>query len=152
MEAALREVVVPELRAWGFRGSFPHFRRAQATHIDLLTFQFYSAGGSFVVELATCPTTGVVHRWGEVVPPGKVTAHDVMRRHRLGSQGHGDHWFVYGKRNYADGHDSVASADEYIRVAEHVRRLLFEEGEGYWYRAAQQGAAADDRPQAGDRG
>jgi hypothetical protein len=152
METALREIVVAHLRERGFAGSFPHFRRPQATHIELVTFQFYSSGGSFVVELATCPSAGVVHPWGKVVTPSKVTAHDVLRRHRLGSQGHGDHWFVFGKRNYEDGHEVLAPDSHYLAVAENVRRLLAEEGEAYWYRAAQQGPAADERPQAGDRG
>jgi len=152
MEAALRDVVVAHLREHGFRGSFPHFRRAHATHIDLLTFQFYSSGGSFVVSLAVCPPTGVVHPWGEIVPPAKVTAQDVLRRHRLGSQGHGDHWFVYGKPNYEVGHDIVVPGEHYAGVAEEVCRLLVEEGEGYWHRAGQEGAAAEDRPHASDRG
>lgn len=152
MEAALRDLVVSELRERGFLGSFPHFRRARPTHIDLVTFQFYSSGGSFVVELATCSASGVVHSWGEVVPPGKVTAHDVLQRHRLGSQGHGDHWFVFGKCNYEEGHDIVEPAEHYVAVAEAVRGLLREEGEGYWERAARVDGAAGDRPQAGDRG
>jgi hypothetical protein len=152
METALRGIVVAHLRERGFAGSFPHFRRLQATRIDLVTFQFYSSGGSFVVELATCPSAGVVHPWGQVVPPNKVTAHDVPSRHRLGSQDHGDHWFVFGKRNHEDGHEVVAPDAHYVAVADEVRRLLADEGEAYWHRAAQQAPAPDARPQVGDRG
>lgn len=152
METALRGIVVAHLRERGFAGSFPHFRRLQATRIDLVTFQFYSSGGSFVVELATCPSAGVVHPWGQVVPPNKVTAHDVPSRHRLGSQDHDDHWFVFGKRNHEDGHEVLAPDSHYVAVADEVRRLLADEGEAYWHRAAQQAATPDARPQAGDRG
>ena len=38
MEQALKEFFVPELRALGFKGSFPHFRRIAENSIDLLTF------------------------------------------------------------------------------------------------------------------
>ena len=48
MEVALKKIVVPELRTLGVRGSFPHFRRVEKQRIDLLSFQFYSSGGSFV--------------------------------------------------------------------------------------------------------
>ena len=145
METALREVVIAYLREQGFRGTFPHFRRPRATHIDLLTFQFFSSGGSFVVELAACAPTGVVHSWGKVVPPGKVTAHDVQDRHRLGSEKFDDHWFRFGKPNYEVGHDIVGPAKQYVAVAEAVRQLLVEEGESSWRRAARESKAADKR-------
>ncbi|MFM1873468.1 MAG: hypothetical protein RL398_2890 [Planctomycetota bacterium] len=152
MEKAIGEVVVPFLRDRGFKGSLPHFRRIGASRIDLISFQTYSSGGSFAVNLATCPADGVVHPWGKVVPPGKVTAYDVMPRRRLGGLGHGDYWFVYGKPNYESGHELVESPERYARVAEQVRLMLDQEGESYWASAAQHAAAADDRPQAGDRG
>src|SRR5262245_51361703 len=101
LEAALQEMVIPDLRRRGFKGSFPHFRRIHDSRIDLLTFQFYSSGGSFVVEIAQCGPTGV-SRWTHV-PPNKVTAWDVTNRLRLGTDraaGKSDHWFVFGKPNF----------------------------------------------------
>ena len=42
MNKALNEIVVPELRKRGLKGSFPHFRRIMETQIHLLTFQLHS--------------------------------------------------------------------------------------------------------------
>ncbi len=136
MEQALKSVVVPELRSRGFRGSFPHFRRPSETRIDLLMFQFHSSGGSFVVELATCSVDGVRTYWGKIVPHNKITVINVNERLRLGSGGHGDHWFVFGKRSYESGSETVAPPERYQEVAEQVRSLIGTEGERYWERAA----------------
>jgi len=51
MMNAFKTRFVPALRKRGFAGSFPHFRRRLPNRIDHLTVQFYSAGGSFVVEV-----------------------------------------------------------------------------------------------------
>ena len=83
MIKALKKLVVPYLREHGFKGSFPHFRRQNEENIDLVTFQFNRYGGSFVFELAVCGKNGTTMSWGEVVPPNKVTAHDVGDRFRL---------------------------------------------------------------------
>jgi hypothetical protein len=40
MEKALKETFVLDLKKIGFKGSFPHFRRATNDSIDLLTIQF----------------------------------------------------------------------------------------------------------------
>jgi Domain of unknown function (DUF4304) len=143
LEAALRAIVIPELRGRGFKGSFPHFRRILPTRIDLLTFQFHSSGGSFVVEAAQCGPGGVSHSWKDV-PSNKVTAWDVGTRLRLGSDdaaGRADHWFVYGKPNYEDGHQHVESAAHYQRIAGEVRSLLDSQAEPFWVRF---GRTADD--------
>ena len=99
MLAALREIVLPVLRDLGFRGSFPHLRRARATQIDLLTFQFSRWGGSFVVEVAFCGPDGFTTAYGKHVPSGKVRAHDIhpAQRLRLGSHPptQADHWFSF---------------------------------------------------------
>ena len=60
MDRVLKATVIPELRARGFQGSLPHFRRRRPDRIDLLTFQFDRSGGRFVVELAQC---GPEPRW-----------------------------------------------------------------------------------------
>ena len=49
--SALKTRFVPALRARGFVGSFPHLRRPLPDRVDYLTVQFYSSGGSFVVEV-----------------------------------------------------------------------------------------------------
>lgn len=52
MIKSLSEIVVPKLRQFNFKGSFPHFRRQTAERINLLTFQFDRSGGGFVIEIA----------------------------------------------------------------------------------------------------
>ncbi|HSQ30426.1 MAG TPA: DUF4304 domain-containing protein [Gemmatimonadaceae bacterium] len=124
MIAALRRVLVPELRRRGFVGSFPHFRRVRPTRIDLLTVQFSRWGGEFVVEIAHAPPTGVTMHWGEVVPPTKVTAHDVMPRRRLGtSPGQDDYWFKFAEAREPATFDQVAAQ---------LLPFLESQAESYW--------------------
>lgn len=105
MDRVLKEVVLPELRARGFRGSYPHFRRQRPDRIDLITFQFWRSGGKFVVELAQCGPDGYTTSWSKHIPASKVTAHDLdpSKRKRLGG-GLGlrpaDHWYIFDFPNY----------------------------------------------------
>jgi hypothetical protein len=94
VQAALKASVVPGLRALGFEGTFPHFRRKASDGIELLTFQFESSGsGNFVVEIAKCSLEGI-SGWGRSIAPSRVNAHHVNRRFRLGAiRPGGDHWF-----------------------------------------------------------
>jgi hypothetical protein len=130
MIAALKAHVVPELRRRGFKGSFPHFRRASDHRIDLLTFQFDKWGGGFVVEIAVCPPDGIMMAWGEHIPPAKVTAHHVNHRLRLGAKGKGqDHWFRY------DGEFQRLHADRFEIVAKDVVPYLDSQAEAWWQHA-----------------
>ena len=99
MEAALKRDVLPVLRAKGFKGTFPHFRRIGKSAIDLLTFQFDKQGGAFVIEIARSPLEGIVTHWGQVIPAGKVKAWDVHpdRRRRIKTaDGHStESWFRF---------------------------------------------------------
>lgn len=117
MAAALKKIVVQKLRDEGFKGSFPHFRRFNENNIDLITFQFNRWGGSFVVELASCPKEGTTMSWGEKIPPNKVTAHDMNERYRLGANSLDEDgkWFDY---EHAD------AEDDYLNVAATVAEML----------------------------
>src|SRR5687767_1809037 len=129
MIAALKECVVPVLKARGFKGSFPHFRRPTDTAIHLLTFQFDKWGGAFAVEIASCPPEGLTTHWGEHIPPGKVTAHHMnpRLRLRLGSSGeHGDHWFRYDRRNW------LSLTDPYQKAVQDLLPLLDNQAEFFW--------------------
>jgi hypothetical protein len=86
MEKALKEIFVLDLKKNGFKGSFPHFRRVTIDSIDLLTFQFYSSGGSFVIEIAQCPAEGFRNASGVLTPPDKVQVKHVWPRLRLGAK------------------------------------------------------------------
>jgi hypothetical protein len=121
MNVALQRILVADLRGRGFRGSLPHFRRIGSDRIDLLTVQFNRRGGSFVIEIAQCPPSGVTMYWGEKVPPKKVSAWDVDDRHRLGSPAPGQdgRWFQF---NNAAAEEVVRSVLPYLEEAEHWRQ------------------------------
>lgn len=127
MVKALQEIVVTKLRERGFRGSFPHFRRQSGDKIDLLTFQFDRHGGGFFIEIANCPSDGIVTYWGEHIPPNKVRAWDIHPDKRLRLQsGLGDStsdWFRYDKPGPA--------GNVFKRVAKKVLPRI-EEAEKWW--------------------
>jgi hypothetical protein len=103
----LKRTVVPVLRDLGFRGSFPHFRRAGDKQIDLLTFQFASGGGRFVVEVGKFPAAGY-ELGGTHLPPEKVKMRHLLRRLRLGARGvNDDHWFDFEDGDYARASEAV---------------------------------------------
>jgi hypothetical protein len=99
MIAELKRVVQPHLRAERFVGTFPHFRRLSEEAIDLITFQFDRHGGGFVIEIARCPSDGILTYRGEHLPPSKVQAWDVhpnFRKRIKPRSGSGtDSWFRY---------------------------------------------------------
>jgi hypothetical protein len=99
MDKAIKEIVVPFFRDKGFKGSYPHFRRAKDDRINLLTFQFSLYALKFVVEISNCSPRGVQGMWGEKVPPAKCTAHDMQRRYRMGRiKRNTDYWFDFSSR------------------------------------------------------
>src|SRR5215831_20936711 len=115
MEKELKLVVVPKLRGAGFSGSFPHFRRATARGIDLLTFQFDRNGGGFVIEIARGPLQGITTSWGKVVGPKQLTAWDLHLDKRLrlkptATAGGTDTWFRYDAGQYEECGRSVLKA------------------------------------------
>ncbi|KZZ84848.1 DUF4304 domain-containing protein [Bacillus sp. SJS] len=117
MENAIKQEVIPILREQGFKGSFPHLRTVNETNIDLITFQFNKWGGSFVIELATCPKEGTTMYFGEKIPPTKVTAHHINERFRLGAKFLEDDgiWFSY---------EDALTDEDYAKVAQSALKLL----------------------------
>ena len=135
MNQALKEAVHSYMRPHDWTGSMPHFRRRSENQICLLSFQFYSSGGSFVVEIAECGPDGHTASSGRHWPPDKVTAQCINApRPRLGSSQFpvGDHWFTFGPRNYESGADVVRSRAHYDQVAAEVMRLVDEQAEPWW--------------------
>lgn len=112
MDNAFKKIVTPVLRKQEFKGSLPHFRRNNEMNIDLITFQFNRWGGSFVVELATCPIEGVTMNWGEKIPPNKVTAQHLKNRFRLGAKSVDEDgiWFDFEKAKTDDDFEEIASS------------------------------------------
>ena len=115
MEAALKRVVVPELRRAGFTGSFPHFRRVRES-IDLVTFQFDRYGGGFVIEVATGESAGFTTHWGKHIPASKLTTWDLhpnQRKRLKPASGSGtDSWFRYA---HASTERVAAEALDHLR-------------------------------------
>jgi uncharacterized protein DUF4304 len=95
----IKQIVQPYLRSIGYRGSFPHFRRGGDQSIELMTFQFDRNGGGFVIEIARCPSEGIVTPWGAHIAPDKTTAWDVhpdfRKRIKSGRGGGTDSWFRF---------------------------------------------------------
>ena len=133
MNAALKQVFVPALRARGFRGTFPHFRRARPDRVDYLTVQFYSSGGSFVVELASAGPDGKPRGFGNNLPIDKLNVQFFSRRFRLGSHrgsGEGDHWYVFGPRSYATP-EALRPMNYYLTIAKSVLSDFENQGESW---------------------
>lgn len=131
MNGALKDAITQHLRPKGFTGSLPHLRRRSETQICLVSFQFFSSGGSFVVEVAECGPDGFTTSWGEHKPPNKLTAQDISGpRPRLGAAG--DHWFVFGPRNYEPGADRLQPQETYEALAAKVLRFVESQAEPFW--------------------
>lgn len=118
MKKALQQVVVPHLRELGFRGAFPHFRR-RSDRIDIVTFQFDSYGGGFIIELGRCGLEGYTTYWGEHIPPESVTTWDLPMDQRARIQprpdGGTDSWFRY---------DSATTTEDFVQIARSALALL----------------------------
>ena len=116
---ALKDVFVPVLRQRGFKGSLPHFHRMLPDRVDYLTVQFYSSGGSFVVEIASAGPEGKPRGYGATLPIQKLNASFFRNRLRLGSDltvGKSDYWYVFGPRSY-DSPEPVRSLEYYRAIA-----------------------------------
>ncbi len=126
MIATLKTVAIPSLRAKGFSGSFPHFRRIRDAQIDLLTFQVSAFGPQFCVNLHTCPPSGYTDYSGKHTQPNKVTVGHVggTLPFRLGSNPpeQADKWF------------SCEGADDqvYTDAAFEVLSLINTRAEEFW--------------------
>nr|WP_067055926.1 DUF4304 domain-containing protein [Mucilaginibacter sp. L294] len=97
MDEAIKNIVIPFLRAEGFKGSYPHFTRVKHDRINLLTFQFSLYSSKFVVEIANCPSTGSIVT-GKQIEPSKCRVHYEGKRLRIGSiKNKTDYWFDFNK-------------------------------------------------------
>jgi hypothetical protein len=136
MDAALKEMTAESLRPRGFTGSLPHLRRRRDDRLELVSVQYFSAGGSFVVEIATCGVEGLTTSGGKTIAAGKVTARDINppNRPRLGAATfpEGDHWFVFGPRSYEADAGLVQPGHRYARIAADVARLIEAQAEPWW--------------------
>ena len=83
MEKALKDVVVKAMRGKGFTGSYPHLRRSRDELIDVISFQHFSWGGVFCVNVSSIDKVRLARIQSLGWPPEKVNAFctpDISRR------------------------------------------------------------------------
>lgn len=101
----IKSVIVPELRKFNFKGSFPHFKRIfDDGKVDYLSFQFNRYGGSFVIELAVAyPYKGKEGNfcyWDEVTPELIKKSNYGYTNERLRIEPHKGKWYEFNDQNY----------------------------------------------------
>ena len=103
MLAEIKREVIPTLRDLGFKGSIPHLYRVDDDgHVDLVTLQFASGGGSFVIEIGFAdPERENVYIYKDT-PPKKLRISQTTVRRRLGAEDEAsDYWLAYdGERPF----------------------------------------------------
>src|SRR6185503_14570908 len=109
--------------------------------VDYLMVQFYSSGGSFVVELGRTGPEGFSEGPLAGLPIEKITpAHLGEDRRRLtprdlGGRWRGAEWFAFGPRSYEDP-EPPKPQDNYDAVADLALRAFVEVGEPWLARDA----------------
>lgn len=122
MIVSLKNIVVPELREKGFKGSFPHFYRKTEERADLLMFQFSMWDRVLYIEISKCPLEGYKDDiTGELRAPNKVKVYQIgggspFNRIRIGKEV--DDTFRFTVENSAE-------------VARQIKRSLAE-AEEWW--------------------
>lgn len=100
MVKVLKYFVVPEIKALGFSGTFPHFRREKNGKFEFVSFQFNRYGGSFVLECGFS-TPHDLPDFAKKLPFEKLTydyAHPNNRlRIKPQSSTAEDFWFTYSE-------------------------------------------------------
>jgi len=129
IDSVLKSTCVPLLRERGFKGSYPHFRRIQDEHLDLLMFQFRSDGSSFVVEISYADPERNNVGFRPEAPASKINVASTRERYRLGAKG----------RTEVDGewlplaHGVLSSDDRHFRrLALKVNGMVLNEAEPWW--------------------
>ena len=120
MRRLLKNVVVPELRARGFKGAFPHFTRALETRLDLLSFQFSQFGPNLYIEVASCDPGGYTAPDGTLTPRSKVRTYHV-----------GDYRRRIGPLPYLD-FEGISKSKHAARWAAVVSEAIEHQGEAWW--------------------
>lgn len=103
----IKKIIIPELKKYNFKGSFPHFKRIYDNgKVDYLSFQFNMHGGSFIVELAVAypykGKEGNFYYWDEVTPEVVKKSKYTLTKERLRLTPDDDEWFRYNEKNYKE--------------------------------------------------
>ena len=129
MERALRNRCVPELRRLGFKGSFPDFHCESGGFISLINFQFYSAGGSFCINLSFADSAKKNVDFRPNTETRKLRVSQTRDRYRLGASHGGDKWFSFGKTSYGEYRGTPITPDELVST---INDLFVTEAESWW--------------------
>ncbi|WP_152984551.1 hypothetical protein [Stenotrophomonas terrae] len=82
MAISIKKVLLPEMRRLGFvGGGVANFARSSGDHRDFLSIQYWTYGGSFILEFSRIAATWVDPDSGEV--PKRVFETDPLLRKRL---------------------------------------------------------------------
>jgi hypothetical protein len=85
MDSALKATFVSALRALGFKGSYPHFRRLIDSRVDLVGLQFSQWGPQFYVEIGRGSSSGI-EVGGKLIPAADQKYYHGWPRVRLGGR------------------------------------------------------------------
>ncbi len=100
MVKTLKSFVVPEIKALGFSGTFPHFRREKGSRFEFVSFQFNRYGGSFVLECGFVVPHDLPD-FAKKLPFEKLTYGDAHPNNRLRIKPEAstaeDFWFTYSE-------------------------------------------------------
>jgi len=136
MQRAIKHFVVPKIRALGFKGSFPYFKRCINEEHQMLMIFFNKYGGSFYVEagrLSAQRVRELQQHWadvGKLLDESSLTVGHCQPDHRgrLGPDGFSrkDHWFVFGPDNTNSGSYPTQPSSAYDKIASQVALLVSE--------------------------
>ena len=129
METALKASCIPSLRKLGFKGSFPNLYRETDGFVSLVNFQFYSAGGSFCVNLGYADPQRKNVYFHPETDADKLKVSQTKDRFRLGATQGGDRWFSFGETSYQMFRGQPGSVEE---IALTCSELLATEAEIWW--------------------
>ncbi len=76
MIQTIKTIIEPYLRAHGFKGSYPHFRRKQDFFQEILMIYMTRYSEDFYIETSIVPLTGYVDIEGDTILPNKVKVYD----------------------------------------------------------------------------
>jgi len=130
MEEQLKQDCVPLLLKQGFKGTFPNFYRDVDGFVSLINFQFYSASGSFCVNLSYADRARENIYFRKETEPKKLTVSQARVHVRLGAENLvGDKWFSFGKTTYGAFRGEPESPSE---ITAEINRLILEDAIPWW--------------------
>jgi hypothetical protein len=121
MSAAMKSQFEPVLKARGFAGSFPRYRRNRPAEVQLLAIFYDKAASRFFLEFGAHERGDKTTSWGEVVPESKLLLEHVHfdRRARLQARCNGgsiaEDWFAF---------ETFSEEGQFHELAESLIQLL----------------------------